>query len=260
MSNKYIGIFDSGVGGLTVVKHIIETLPEENLVFLADNANVPYGDKDKEQIILFSHQNTNILNQYNLKAIVIACNTSDSISRKELEKHYDIPFFGVINPAVVQASKLTKNNKIAVLATKATINSREYEKQLKDINNNFQVYSLACPELVPLIEQGKYNTSDIETVEIMKRYLSQVSDVDTIILGCTHYDLLIDIVKMIRPDLNIVSSSSCVVNNLYEYLNKNNLLNTKKDIDIYLTTKKTKKLDDVSSMIIDNIEFNKVDI
>ncbi|MBR5754613.1 MAG: glutamate racemase [Erysipelotrichaceae bacterium] len=259
MNDRYIGIFDSGVGGLTVVRQILDRMPDENIVFLADNKNVPYGDKEREQIVSYSLNNVGILGRYDLKAIVIACNTSDSISHGLLEEYCDVPVFGVIAPAVQQAAVSTANGRIAVLATNATVRSGEYERQLKDIFEGLEVTSIACPELVPLIEQGSFREDDEETVKVLERYLETAKDADMVILGCTHYDLLYDMLKKMRPDVNIVSSSRCVADVLQDYLEEKDMLSGMKKEDIYLTTKKTERLDEISSLIINDIDMIKTD-
>ena len=287
MNDRYIGIFDSGVGGLTVVRQILDRMPDENIVFLADNKNVPYGDKEREQIVSYSLNNVGILGRYDIKAIVIACNTSDSIShpqpfpRPPFDAGDGAPGYAQYSSRAVsdcimlvkrasmapskeltdslQAAISTANGRIAVLATNATVRSGEYERQLKDIFEGFEVTSIACPELVPLIEQGSFREDDEETVKVLERYLETARDADTIILGCTHYDLLYDMLKKMRPDVNIVSSSRCVADVLQDYLEEKDMLSGMKKEDIYLTTKKTERLDEISSLIINDIDMIKTD-
>lgn len=260
MNNNYIGVYDSGIGGLTVVKAIKDDLNKEGVVFLADNKNMPYGSKTKEEIIDFSIFNINTLLEYDVKAIVIACNTSDSLAKNTLLKKYDLPIIGVIDSASKQAIKLSSNKTIAVLATVATTNSRAYEKTIKKIDEKAKVVSIATPELVPLIEEGCF-INDVETIKkVLSSYLKVIdkAKADTIILGCTHYDVLTDIIRQLRPDLNIVSSSRCVVEKLSELLNKKDLKSDKSKKDIFLSTALSKRFDEVASLIIKDIKFKKV--
>ena len=260
MNNNYIGVYDSGIGGLTVVKAIKDSLNKESVVFLADNKNMPYGSKSKEEIIDFSIFNINTLLKHNVKAVVIACNTSDSLAKKTILKKYDLPIIGVIDSASRQAIRLSRNKRIAVMATVATTNSKAYEKTIKKIDEKAKVYSIATPELVPLIEEGCF-INDIDTIKkVLSSYLKVIDKAraDTIILGCTHYDVLTDIIRKLRPDLAIVSSSRCVVEDLAELLNKEELSADEAKKDIFLSTTLSKRLDDVASLIIEDIRFKAV--
>lgn len=252
--NKYIGVYDSGLGGLTSVKQLIKTLPNENIVFFGDTLNVPYGSKTKEEIIEFASNNASFLNTFGLKAMVIACNTSDSYARNILEEKYDFPIFGVIKPACEKAISICKK-KIGVIATQATINSNKYLNTINELNENIEVISIPTPELVPMIEDGKFNFDNLEIRNTLKTYLNELNDIDTLILGCTHYDVLEDIIKDLRPDINIVSSSKCVIDKLNDYLIKNDLLNTDTDIERkYFVSKDSISFEDKAKMIIKDIK------
>lgn len=255
---KYIGLFDSGLGGLTVAKVIKQNLPTENIVFLADNKNMPYGSKTNEEIISFSTACSKVLDSYDLKAMIIACNTSDSISGKTLKGLYDYPVFGVIDAACESAYNLSKNKKIAVLATPACISSRQYEIRLKQLDESITVYPVACDKLAPMIEQGLFLNNNPLMKETIKEYLSPAisNNIDTVILGCTHYDLIDTYVKDLLPKVNIVSSSRCVVSKLKQYLETNNLLNNEKDLqDIYISTADPSSLNSTAKYIINDIEI-----
>jgi len=188
--DKPIGVFDSGIGGLTVVKEIIKLLPYENLVYFGDTARVPYGIKSKETIIKFSLENTLFLLQQDVKVIVVACNTSSSLALPIIRRHFKIPIIGVIMPGAKEAVYATKNKKIGVLGTRATINSNAYEEEIKRLDSGMHVYSQACPMFVPLVEEGWIN--DSITTKVAEKYLGlmRAKGVDTVILGCTHYPLL----------------------------------------------------------------------
>ena len=208
---KYIGVFDSGIGGLTVVKSIVETMPNENIIYFGDTAHVPYGTRSKEQITEYVLSDVKFLSRFNIKAIVIACNTADSAARDMVEKNYsDIPVYGVVAPAAKKAAKLTKNKKIGVIATNATVNSGAYEKTIHSFDSDAQVISLACPLLVPLVEEGRFKKGDQVIEEVLREYLTPLKKqgINTLVLGCTHYPLLYDIITEIMG--NGVTVIGCI--------------------------------------------------
>ena len=256
-ANKYIGIFDSGVGGLTVVKSLLRAMPNENIIYLADNKHMPYGDKTNEEIINYVLNNVEFLSKYDLKAILIACNTADGIASSSVKAKYDIPVYGVIEQAAIKACAITKNNKVGVIATTATINSNEYPKQIKNINPQIEVYTMACPFLAQLIEEGNFDIGNQKIRTILKDYLTPLinNNIDTLILGCTHYDLLSPIILDIYPNLNIVSSSKCVIDKIAKELQLNNDPNSNKE---YYVTSNAKKFEEVASMFMDNIKVKEI--
>ena len=225
MNNKYIGVFDSGMGGLTVVKSIIEKMPDENIVYFGDTAHVPYGTRSKEQITEYVMNDVKFLSGFDIKAIVIACNTADSIAREKVEEAYDLPVFGVVEPASKKAALTTKNGKIGIIATNATVNSGAYEKTIKRYKEDAQVISLACPLLVPLVEEGRFRKGDKVIEKVLTEYLAPLKEqkIDTLVLGCTHYPLLYDIIAEIMPDTNIISSSVAAAEILKSKLEENEL-------------------------------------
>jgi len=157
MNNRPIGIFDSGVGGLTVVKEIFKFLPQEEIVYLGDTARVPYGAKSPESVKRFSIENVEFLMQFNVKLIVVACNTASSISLPLLRKRFSIPIVGVVKPGAEKAVKVTTNGKIGIIGTSTTIKSSAYEKEIRRISKTIKVISQACPLFVPLAEEGWLN-------------------------------------------------------------------------------------------------------
>ncbi|HYA27771.1 MAG TPA: glutamate racemase [Acidobacteriota bacterium] len=185
-----IGVFDSGIGGLTVLHQIIETLPEENTVYLGDTARAPYGTKSVETVLRFSFENCQFLVDKGVKMIVVACNTSTAIALNRLKESLAMPVIGVIEPGVRRAVKNTKNKKVGVIGTEATIQSGAYTRALKEANSKIEVYSRACPLFVPLVEEGWTDNAVVEMT--VKAYLGSLkqSGIDTLILGCTHYPLL----------------------------------------------------------------------
>lgn len=204
--NAPIGVFDSGVGGLTVAREIMRQMPEERLIYFGDTARVPYGSKSRPTIIRYSRQIISFLKSKQVKAIVIACNTASACALKELEPELDIPIIGVIKSGARTAAKATKNGRIGVIATTSTIESGMYTEYLKTINPSFQVFGKACPLLVPLVEEGL--THDFVTEEIAGRYLKDLEykTIDTLILGCTHYPLLRTMLdRMVGSEMTLVN-------------------------------------------------------
>ena len=185
-----IGVFDSGVGGLTVVREIIRQLPSENIVYFGDTARVPYGTKSRDTVIHYCEQIVNFLRTKQVKAIVIACNTATAYALEVLKEKLDIPIIGVVRPGAVTAVKATQNGRIGIIATEGTVGSGIYPKVIKEYNPEIQVVQKACPLLVSLVEEGW--TNDPVTDEVSSRYLESLlaSNIDTLVLGCTHYPLL----------------------------------------------------------------------
>jgi len=205
-----VGVFDSGVGGLTVVREIMRQIPNEKIIYFGDTARVPYGNKSKDIVTRFSRQIVHFLQTHHVKTIVVACNTASAYALEELEKEIDIPIIGVVKPGAKYASEVTRNGKIGVIATPATIGSHIYSQYIEEINPEVTIYGKACPLFVPLIEEGLW--VDPVTDEIARRYLAELIDldIDTLILGCTHYPL-------IRSTLGrIVGENVTLVNPAYE--------------------------------------------
>jgi glutamate racemase len=220
-----LGIFDSGVGGLTVVEALKAQLPYEHFYYLADTLNLPYGNKAKEQIEAFSVQNCSFLLQYPLKALIVACHTAAANAYELLKLRFNIPIFDVLTTAVEEAVQRSRNGRIAVLGTEATIHSNTYEKRIKSLNPENKVISIACPLLVPVVEQNllKYRIA----AQIVRQYLHPLksSEVDTLILGCTHYPFLKELIlKEIGRPIEIVDSAAACVSQVKSYLEKMDLL------------------------------------
>lgn len=191
MKNKAIGVFDSGLGGLTAVKELIKCLPNENIVYFGDTGRVPYGTRSKETIIKYAAQDARFLLEHNVKMIIAACGTVSSVA-SDLGESLPVMFSGVLTPTAKACAEATKTGTVAVLGTSATINSHSYKNLLESINPDIKVYEQSCPLFVPLVENGFTDKSDIIVKSVVDRYVSQFknSDVDTVILGCTHYPLL----------------------------------------------------------------------
>jgi glutamate racemase len=221
MNDRPIGIFDSGLGGLTVVKEIIKSLPNEDLVYLGDTARVPYGTRSKEAVTKFSFEDANFLLTKKVKCIVIACNTSSALAGSELKKKLEIPIFDVITPALKYAKSISKNGKIGVIGTRGTIDSGAYNVQV----------SKSCPLFVPFIEEGIIDGKILALVA--KDYLSvfKKEKIDTLIMGCTHYPIIKNIIeKEIDNNVNLVDPGKAVAEELKYSLIKNKMLNSQKGI------------------------------
>ena len=205
-----IGVFDSGVGGLTVAREIMRNLPKEDIVYFGDTARVPYGSKSKDNIIRYSRQIIHFLQTKGVKAIVIACNTASALALDTVKHEFDIPIIGVVEPGARAALAVTENKKIGVIGTEATVRSSMYEKIIQGINPEVSVIGKACPLFVPLVEEGfkKHQVTD----EIIDYYLASLkqSDIDALILGCTHYPLLRSKIK------EYVGEKITLVNPAYE--------------------------------------------
>lgn len=225
-SDAPIGVFDSGVGGLTVVREIMRQIPNEKIIYFGDTARVPYGSKSKEVVTRYSRQIVRFLRTQRVKAIVIACNTASAMALEEIEKEINIPIIGVVRPGAKVAAEVTVNGKIGVIATDATIGSNVYTDYIHQINQNVQVIGKACPLFCPLVEEGLLK--DPVTDEIAMRYLTELIDIDidTLILGCTHYPLIRSTIGKIMGDkVTLVNPAYETARELKELLTKENMLN-----------------------------------
>jgi len=208
-SHKPIGIFDSGIGGLTVVKAIMQELPAESIIYFGDTARVPYGSKSKSTIVRFSLENVEFLLRFGVKCIIIACNTSSSWALPTLRRYFKVPIIGVIRPGARAAVQQSANQRIGVLGTEATIKSRAYEMEIKRLNPSVKVFSASCPLFVPLVESGWLNGSI--SAQVASVYLEPLKHhrVDTVILGCTHYPLLAPVIRRaLGPRVTLVDSAT----------------------------------------------------
>lgn len=223
--NAPIGVFDSGVGGLTVVREIMRQIPNEKIIYFGDTARLPYGSKSRETVTRFSKQIVRFLNTFQVKTIVVACNTASAYALDELEQENDIPMIGVVKPGAKVASEVTRNGRIGVIATEATIGSRLYNQYITELNKNVTIYGKACPLFVPLVEEGLWE--DPVTDEIARRYLTELIDldIDTLILGCTHYPLIRSTVgKIMGENVTLVNPAYETARELKEMLAQKGLL------------------------------------
>jgi len=208
IKDSAIGVFDSGIGGLTVLHQIIEALPRENTVYLGDTARAPYGTKSVETVMRYSFENSEFLVEKGVKLVVVACNTSTAIALSHLQESLSVPVIGVIEPGVRRAIKSTKNKRVGVIGTEATIQSGAYTRALKAVDPKIEVYSRACPLFVPLIEEGWIDNAVVDMT--VRAYLGSLkqSGIDTLVLGCTHYPLLKKAIrKFLGPGVSLVDSA-----------------------------------------------------
>jgi glutamate racemase len=223
--NAPVGVFDSGVGGLTVAREIMRQLPDERIVYFGDTARVPYGSKSKETILKYSRQIIRFLRTKDVKAIVIACNTATAYTLDTVSKETDIPVIGVINAGARTAVKATRNGKIGVIGTEATVNTGIYTEVMKKLCPDIEVTGKSCPLFVPLVEEGLLH--DSVTDEIASRYLAELKGkyIDTLVLGCTHYPLLRSTMRRLMGDaVTLVNPAYETAIELKELLAEKNLL------------------------------------
>ncbi|MDD5195753.1 MAG: glutamate racemase [Candidatus Omnitrophica bacterium] len=225
MSNKPIGIFDSGLGGLTVLKEIEKILPHENIIYLGDTARVPYGNKSKATIVKFSTENILFLLQRKVKIIVVACNTASSLALDYLRGIFSVPIIGVIEAGARKAFQVSCNKRIAILGTRSTIASFSYERAIKEWDATITVYPKACPLFVPLVEEGITRGPIVSGV--VRMYLNELKSkrVDTLILGCTHYPLLKKEIARCMRGVFIVDSAQEMAVHTKEILQERGILN-----------------------------------
>ncbi|HHX11811.1 MAG TPA: glutamate racemase [Clostridiales bacterium] len=211
MSSKApIGVFDSGVGGLTVVREIMKQLPGETIIYFGDTARLPYGSKSAKTIIIYTRQIVRFLRDNGVKAIVVACNTASALALETVKNEVDIPMIGVVKPGAKVAANTSKNGKIGIIGTEGTIRSEIYNDYIKQVNGQLEVYGKPCPLLVPLVEEGLIN--DPITREMIGRYTKDIieKDIDTLVLGCTHYPLLRKTIQ------SVIGDQISLVNPAYE--------------------------------------------
>lgn len=221
-----IGVFDSGVGGLTVAREIMRQIPNERIVYFGDTARLPYGNKSKDTIVRYSRQIVNFLKNEGVKAIVIACNTASAYALEEIKDEIGLPIIGVVKPGARTAVSVTKNKKIGIIGTEGTINSGLYTKVIKESDPSIEVVGKACPLFVSLVEEGWLH--DDITDQIAARYLEDLkkADVDTLVLGCTHYPLLRSTVSRIMGEgVELVNPAYETALELKELLARESLAN-----------------------------------
>lgn len=216
-----IGVFDSGIGGLTVAREIMRQIPKETIVYFGDTARVPYGNKSQKTIVSYARQIVKFLQTNDVKAIVIACNTASAFAFELIANEVSIPVIEVVKPGAKAAAETTKNGNVGIIGTEGTINSRIYNTYLKEINPTINVFGKACPLFVPLVEEGWLE--DPVTVEVAKRYMRDLQsyNIDTLVLGCTHYPLIRKIIgEIMGKEVTLVNPAYETARSLKEVLEK----------------------------------------
>ncbi|MCK0473577.1 glutamate racemase [Halalkalibacter sp. APA_J-10(15)] len=229
-----IGVIDSGLGGLTVAKELMRQLPKEEIVYIGDSARCPYGPRTTDEVRAFTWEMINRLEAEKMKMLVIACNTAAAVVLEEVKQKLSIPVIGVVHPGAISALKVTKNDHVAVLGTEGTIKSRAYEMALHSIKSTITIDSLACPRFVPLVERGVFSGEEAQrTVDETLRELKG-RDFDTLILGCTHYPLLREVISQsIGERVHIISSGDETAREVSSLLYHKNLLYTSERLPVH---------------------------
>ena len=259
MPESPIGIFDSGVGGLTVLKALRELLPGENLIYFGDTARVPYGTKSHRTIIKYSIQNTKLLEKFRVKMVVVACNTSSAHALGILREEFPFPVVGVVEPGAKEAVKNSKTGRIGVIGTEATVKSEAYRKAIVSLDPFCQVYQKACPLFVPLIEEGWLD--DEITEKVAERYLKERLEkkIDTLVLGCTHYPLIKGVLSKVCGEVKLVDSADAVAREVERLLPAKNT--GKRGRVRILVSDKTERFEKIAKMIMDEeVEIEEVEI
>ena len=231
MDNRAIGVFDSGMGGLTATQELSELLPGEHIIYLADASNFPYGEKTREKIVEMSRRDLRFMLEKNVKAVFVACGTATSNALDILTEESPVPVFGVVESAVCEALTFTHNGKIGLLATTASINAGAYERLIFKIKPEISVTAKACPKFASMVEYGIFDKDDTRVQDAVTEYLPslKLAGVDTIILGCTHYPLLADvIIEYMGEDIRLISAGAAAARSVYGYLQKNDMTSDNK--------------------------------
>ncbi len=221
MDTRAIGVFDSGMGGLTTVRELIHRLPGEDIVYFGDTGRVPYGSKGAETVVKYARQDVAFLRTFDLKAIVIACGTVSTTALEVLTRENPLPIIGVVEPAARAAVCATKTGRIGLVGTKTTIASGAYERTLRQLMPQVQVTTRACPLFVPLVENGRYRPDDPLVRLLVEEYIAPMKDaaVDTLVLGCTHYPLLAEAIgTYLGPEVTLISSGAACVDTVARLL------------------------------------------
>lgn len=231
MDKRPIGVFDSGLGGLTAIRSLREILPEEDLIYFGDTSRVPYGGRSRETILKYARQDVRFLRSFDLKAILIACGTVSTTSLPALQAENDLPMVGVVEPTCRRAAAVTKNKRVGMIATQASVRAGAYAKALAELDPEIEVFSKACPLFVPLVENGRFRKGDAVIETVAREYLASMREtgVDTLILGCTHYPLLEEIIGgVMGPEVALVSAGEESAFELKRLLKAGELRNSEK--------------------------------
>lgn len=252
-----IGVFDSGIGGLTVFKSIAENFNNIDIYYLGDTARVPYGNKSKETIIRYSVECASFLyRNFHIDTLVIACNTASSYAYETLKNILPIPVIGVVLPGSQSAIAKTKNKKVGVIGTTATVRSNSYLKAIKELSDDIEVFQKACPLLVPLVEEG-WIEGEI-TRAVLKKYLDDLvsKGIDTLILGCTHYPVLKGCIQKLYPQLNVVDSSDAIV----ECIKSTGINTDESGVRHIFITDESPSFETLKNMLVGDVKTEKIEL
>lgn len=265
MNNASIGAFDSGLGGLTVVSQIHKYLPGESIVYFGDTGRVPYGSRSNETIIRYAKQDISFLKSHNVKIIVAACGTVSSVAYSAADG-LDIPFVEVVTPAAETAAKITKNGKIGVIGTAATIGSHSFKHRIQRVDSKLAVFEHECALFVPFVESGFISPDDELVVGMVRRYLDPLikENVDTLILGCTHYPILAPIIQRIMGDsVMLINTGEAAALKIKQILTENDMLADKKNDSHFFVSDTTQTFIETSEILLGktlDFDVKKVDI
>ena len=230
--NRPIGVFDSGLGGLTVVRELLKALPNEKIVYFGDTGRVPYGGRSSETIIRYAQQDERFLLSNDVKLIIAACGTVSSVAA-HTGKDLPVPFLEVVTPAATAAVAATKNRKIGIIGTSATVKSGAYDEKIRAIRRDIEVYSADCPIFVPLVEAGWIKKGDCVTIETVRRYLEPLREksVDTLILGCTHYPVLTEFISdYMGPQVTLINTGYTAALSAAQFMSEKELLSDREGL------------------------------
>lgn len=258
-----VGVFDTGLGGLTTVKEIQRLLPFQNIIYLGDTARVPYGNRGKEVITRFALANARHLLSYNIQTLVIACGTVSTVALDTLADISPVPVLGVVKPACAQAVAATKTKRVGMIATSATVSSKAYEREIAKLDGEIKVFSKPCPLFVPLVENGRFKKGDIVIETVAAEYLAPLkeADIDTLILGCTHYPILADVIAdYMGESVKLISAGEAVANAYKELVNgSENNKGLLKGTTRYLVTDSEDKFEELAKIFLQNTTIGLVE-
>jgi len=267
MDRRPIGVFDSGLGGLTAVRELTKRLPNESIIYFGDTGRVPYGPRGRDVIIKYASQDVNFLRTFDIKAILVACGTVSTTALDTLQQIYDMPLTGVVESASAKAARSTKNGRIGVIATSASIASGAYSRVIHTIDPSLTVIEKACPLFVPIVENGRFSKGDPLPELLVRDYLTELKalDVDTLVLGCTHYPLLWDVISdFMGEGVTLVSSGAEAAEYIAAELQEKDLLtDTKSAPNRYYVSDSTETFRKFASMYLQRDldgDVEKVDI
>ena len=262
--NRPIGVFDSGLGGLTAMATLMKTLPGEDICYLGDTGRVPYGVRSRETIKKYAGQDMAFLESLNVKAAVVACGTVSAVALDQIRSQFQLPIYGVLEPAAAEALRRTKTGRLGIIGTEATISSGAYERILRSLQGDIQITSRSCPLFVPLVENGRVHPGDVVIETIIKEYLSPLKEanIDTLILGCTHYPILETVIaRFLGPEVALISSGAAAAELVSQDLARQNLLSDKetKGTHRYFVTDAVSGFEKLASLFLQQDVSGKVE-